>query len=663
MMRSCGLVKPVSATRVTGRYLIQQKGLPILPVPTLRQTCERYLTAVEPFVEVDELKHIKQQLEEFQKPGGVGERLQRGLERRAHVTGNWCSEDLHDFFSTMRTPLVVHRNIASLFPKMDFEKDKQGQIRCAAKLIAGVLDIKTMIDNDTLPVENMRGKPMCMDQYNMILSSCCVPGPEKDSMVYHGNSSSPPTHITVVHNSELHFGVPNHVPTMNFNVLCPYDTNKESLSAIERSIFVVCLDGPMPKVSDEMYTNNAACQILHGGGSQWNSGNRWFDKPMQFIIGEDGECGGNFLHALADGTVLGVLSANVLAYMKKPEMMQSSTGSLSMPKKLHFNVTPEIKRDIEEAKQSMDLLAQDLDLKVLVFDHFGKNFLKAHRISPDAFVQMAIQLAYYRVHHYFGAVHEMASLRMFRYGRLAFLSAHSSAAIAFVKAFDDPGKQLLELNNFGIPVDAGFTKTAGTPPPALLNRKPEMWQSFMGPLPMPRKLHFITPELKRDIEEAKQSMDMMYQRCPAAVEPVSLRMFKHGRTGTVCATSSASTAFVKAFDDPGKQIKVGMMRSCGLVKPVSATRVTGRYLIQQKGLPILPVPTLQQTCDRYLTAVEPYVEVDELKHIKEQLEELQKPGGVGERLQRGLERRAHVTGNWVSSTTPVTAVDTLGQIY
>ncbi|KAM7393453.1 hypothetical protein PAMA_008212 [Pampus argenteus] len=222
------------------------------------------------------------------------------------------------------------------------------------------------------------------------------------------------------------------------------DTNKESLSAIERSIFVVCLDGPMPKVSDEMYTNNAACQILHGGGSQSNSGNRWFDKPMQFIIGEDGEFGGNFSHSLADGTVLGVFCDNVLAYMKKPEMMQTSMGSLSLPKKLHFNVTPEIKRDIEEAKQSMDLLAQDVDLKVLVFDHFGKNVLKAHRISPDAFVQMAIQLAYYRVHHYFGAVQESTSLRMFRYGRIASVSAHSSAAFAFVKAFDDPGKQNTE---------------------------------------------------------------------------------------------------------------------------------------------------------------------------------------------------------------------------
>ncbi|XP_042365005.1 carnitine O-acetyltransferase-like [Plectropomus leopardus] len=146
LVKPCHLVKPVSATRVTGRYLTHQRGLPNLPVPPLQQTCERYISALEPIVEVDELKHTKELVEEFQKAGGVGERLQRSLEKRAKKTENWLSEWwVQVAYLDYRLPVVVHSSPGLVLPRMNFS-DKQGQIRFAAKLITGVLDFKTMID-------------------------------------------------------------------------------------------------------------------------------------------------------------------------------------------------------------------------------------------------------------------------------------------------------------------------------------------------------------------------------------------------------------------------------------------------------------------------------------------------------------------------------------
>lgn len=92
----------------------------------------------------------------------------------------------------------------------------------------------------------------------------------------------------------------------------------------------------------------------------------------------------------------------------------------------------------------------------------------------------------------------------------------------------------------------------------------------------------------------------------------------------------------------------GLIKPCHLVKPVSATRVSGRYLTHQKGLPTLPVPSLQQTCERYITALEPILEAEELQHTKELVEDFKKVGGVGMSLQSALEERAHKSENWVN---------------
>lgn len=43
---------------------------------------------LEPIVSEEELEHTRQLVEEFLQ-GGVGERLQKGLERRSRKTDNW----------------------------------------------------------------------------------------------------------------------------------------------------------------------------------------------------------------------------------------------------------------------------------------------------------------------------------------------------------------------------------------------------------------------------------------------------------------------------------------------------------------------------------------------------------------------------------------------
>ena len=75
--------------------------------------------------------------------------------------------------------------------------------------------------------------------------------------------------------------------------VCTDLINVRSLQAIESSSMNVCIDRPMLRETGEeasvVNSSNAsmdvdssrALQMIHGGGSDWNSANRWFDKTVQ----------------------------------------------------------------------------------------------------------------------------------------------------------------------------------------------------------------------------------------------------------------------------------------------------------------------------------------------------------------------------------------------
>ena len=55
-----------------------------------------------------------------------------------------------------------------------------------------------------------------------------------------------------------------------------------------------------------------------------------------------------------------------------------------------------IKRRVLGCLSSLFRLVKDVDLDVMEFDRYGKDFIKSRKLSPDSYFQMAIQLAFYR---------------------------------------------------------------------------------------------------------------------------------------------------------------------------------------------------------------------------------------------------------------------------
>lgn len=58
---------------------------------------------------------------------------------------------------------------------------------------------------------------------------------------------------------------------------------------------------------------------------------------------------------------------------------------------------PQCEEQISQSLAVAQALADDVDMHVVVFRDFGKSKVKKCRVNPDAFIQIALQLAYYRV--------------------------------------------------------------------------------------------------------------------------------------------------------------------------------------------------------------------------------------------------------------------------
>jgi carnitine O-acetyltransferase len=75
---------------------------------------------------------------------------------------------------------------------------------------------------------------------------------------------------------------------------------------------------------------------------------------------------------------------------------------------------------------------------VLDFDFYGRKHIKSWEFSPDAFVQMAFQLAHYRFYRTLAATYESASTKQFLHGRTETGRSVSNESVEFLKTMLNP---------------------------------------------------------------------------------------------------------------------------------------------------------------------------------------------------------------------------------
>jgi len=84
---------------------------------------------------------------------------------------------------------------------------------------------------------------------------------------------------------------------------------------------------------------------------------------------------------------------------------------------LQWRLNDVILKHIEQAKTTLEKNIANLDILVLKYQRYGKQFCKEAKVHPDIMVQLALQLAYFRLYGEPCGTYETGHTRMFYHGR------------------------------------------------------------------------------------------------------------------------------------------------------------------------------------------------------------------------------------------------------
>ncbi|KAK2176892.1 hypothetical protein NP493_633g01032 [Ridgeia piscesae] len=454
-----------------------QGSLPNLPVPTLDGTMSRYLKSVKPLMGEEDYRRMEKLVEEFKS--GLGVRLQRYLILKSWWATNYVSDWWEDYvYLRGRSPIMVNSNFYGIDAVMS--RPTHVQVARAANIIHSLLQFRRMIDRESLsPIMLNKTVPLCSWQYERMFNTTRVPGIETDTLVHCKDSK----HFIVIHRGRYfkvyihHKGdifKPCEIEIMLQRILDdptePMEgerhlaaltaadrirwaktrskffskgINKNSLAAIEKAAFVVALDDEPQEYdrNDPSKMDSFGRAMLHGKGCD-----RWFDKSFTLVVCSNGSIGFNAEHSWADAPIMGhawetaMHDEFIQGYTEDGHTTGQPLMSPPNPIKLQWEIPQECQEVIEESLERARDLLNDVDLHILTHDAYGKGFMKKCRTSPDAYIQMALQLAYYRDAGKFSLTYEASMTRLYREGRTETVRSCTEQSCAFVRAMEDKTK-------------------------------------------------------------------------------------------------------------------------------------------------------------------------------------------------------------------------------
>ncbi|MDL2306555.1 choline/carnitine O-acyltransferase [Desulfovibrio sp. OttesenSCG-928-C06] len=446
--------------------------LPALPLPELEETCANLAALIAPLVSPDEMKNTKAALADLGKPGGDGEKLHQALlEYRAALPGNasWLRPFWDDMYTAWRDMLPVNMNYI-----LRFDSDRWGGQNALPRLLRALSYLFRQATSGTLAPEATKGGYLSMDQ----LLSCAytrIPGEPVDQLRpvalngphtvavscgghwfilglsdSAGNIASEQELQTALANirkeaaalaaSGVQAPAVSAFTSANREAACAArkelaqnELNRHNLSAIENSLFALCLDDAHS--SDE----DCARRILCG-----DAAGRWFDKSLQIIATANNGIGINLEHSGCDAGIWLYLFTKADELLTgKAEMTEAASGattdsdSTACPppsdspvcaspqkntftvwqRKLGWAVPDVLAKTLATLRADFSAIENNVDICCRPFPEYSRGIAKELATSPDAFLQISFQAAQTRLYGKLRCAYEAVATRSFYQGR------------------------------------------------------------------------------------------------------------------------------------------------------------------------------------------------------------------------------------------------------
>ncbi|NXL40603.1 CPT1B palmitoyltransferase, partial [Glaucidium brasilianum] len=422
-----------------------QTSLPKLPVPSVEATVTRYLESVRPLMDDEKFSAMEALAKEFKDK--TAPRLQKYLILKSWWTTNYVSDWWEQYiYLRGRSPLMVNSN----YYAMDFLYVTPSHIQAAragnvvhAILLLGtppwapsVVHPRTGDPHlDTPKLGTFFGHPGAHDAH----WAPTIGQPQLGTSVRHPKAEDPP------------LGTPIWAPPVGD----PYRAPSGGEPPFRRPPELGTPRAGHPQAGDPHWAppppfgdpQLGTPKPGVSGAARWG-GSVWGDT------GSTGAAGGWMGQGWGAQGGWGVVP-HAQGHLPSPQFMLATdkfqlgytegghcrgepNTQLAPPQRLQWDLPQECRAAIEGSYRLAKALADDVDFCCFQFTQFGKGLIKRCRTSPDAFIQISLQLAHFRDKGRFCLTYEASMTRLFREGRTETVRSCTAEAIAFVRSMADP---------------------------------------------------------------------------------------------------------------------------------------------------------------------------------------------------------------------------------